>query len=57
MTNDAVLQPTAFDPANLPLVGYLGATEFPHVHVQAAFAGGEHKYLKSVRFDPEVMIS
>lgn len=57
MKNNSTLKPSEFDPANLPLVGYLGATEFPHVHIQAAFATGEHNYLKNVRFDPEVMIS
>src|SRR5207247_1150360 len=29
------------------LVGYLGATQFPHVHIQAAYATGEQRYLRS----------
>lgn len=38
------------------LVGYLGATSFPHVHIQAAFAGGEVDYVRKPRFDPAVML-
>src|SRR5207247_8117720 len=38
------------------LVGYLGATQFPHVHIQAAYATGEQRYLRSPRIDPAVMI-
>ncbi len=56
MVNHSILQPADFAPGNLPLVGYLGATQFPHVHVQAAFATGNHDYLRQLRFDPEVMI-
>jgi N-acetylmuramoyl-L-alanine amidase/uncharacterized protein YycO len=44
---------TAGDPV---LVGYLGATQFPHVHIQAAYGDGEHLYLRTPRFDPTVMI-
>ena len=56
MINNAILQPSDFAQGNVPLVGYLGATEFPHVHLQAAFATGNHNYLRELRFDPEVMI-
>ncbi|MEA2567041.1 MAG: lysozyme, partial [Actinomycetota bacterium] len=38
------------------LIGYLGATQFPHVHIQAAFASGEQRYLRVPRFDPAVML-
>lgn len=38
------------------LVGHLGATQFPHVHIQAAYGAGELRYLRSPRFDPAVMI-
>jgi N-acetylmuramoyl-L-alanine amidase len=42
--------------AGTVLVGYLGATEFPHVHLQAAYAEGEKGYTRSPRFDPTVML-
>jgi hypothetical protein len=42
--------------AGTVLVGYLGATEFPHVHLQAAYADGEKGYTRSPRFDPTVML-
>jgi N-acetylmuramoyl-L-alanine amidase len=42
--------------AGTVLVGYLGATEFPHVHVQAAYADGEKGYTRWPRFDPTVML-
>ena len=38
------------------LVGYLGATQFPHVHIQAAYGAGEQGYLRTPRFDPTVML-
>jgi Papain-like cysteine protease AvrRpt2 len=38
------------------LVGYLGATEFPHVHIQAAYGPGEQGYLRTPRLDPTVML-
>jgi N-acetylmuramoyl-L-alanine amidase/cell wall-associated NlpC family hydrolase len=38
------------------LVGYLGATSFPHVHIQAGFASGEVDYVRKPRFDPAVML-
>jgi hypothetical protein len=38
------------------LIGYLGATQFPHVHIQAAYGAGEQRYLRTPRFDPAVMI-
>ncbi|HYR10151.1 MAG TPA: S8 family serine peptidase, partial [Longimicrobium sp.] len=38
------------------LIGYLGATQFPHVHIQAASRDGSHGYLRGPRFDPVVML-
>ena len=40
-----------------PVVGYLGATVWPHVHIQVAFTHGvAKKYAKTPRVDPEVAI-
>jgi len=39
------------------LIGYLGATAFPHVHIQAAYGPGVQRYIKRPRFDPTVMLS
>ena len=39
-----------------PLVGYLGATQTPHVHVQAAFAPGKVEYARDIRLDPLAII-
>jgi N-acetylmuramoyl-L-alanine amidase/uncharacterized protein YycO len=44
---------TAGDPI---LVGYLGATQFPHVHVQVGYADGEQRYTRSIRVDPTVVV-
>jgi len=48
---------TAGDPI---LVGYIGATRFPHTHLQAAFKAGEQRYLgprtPAPRFDPAVIV-
>lgn len=38
------------------VIGYLGATEFPHVHIQVGYADGEHGYVKAPRVDPTVVI-
>jgi hypothetical protein len=41
-----------------PIVGYLGATVWPHVHIQVAFTHGiAKKYKRSPRVDPVVAIS
>lgn len=43
--------------ADVPLlVGYLGATAGPHVHINANYKEGEKGYLYFPRFDPTVMI-
>ena len=40
-----------------PLVGYLGATVWPHVHIQVALAPGSSKaYVRWPRVDPAVAI-
>jgi hypothetical protein len=41
---------------NHPLIGYLGATENPHVHIQAAFGFGRQGYMKTNLFDPGVVL-
>jgi len=38
------------------LVGFLGATQTPHVHIQASYGDGEKDYVNYPRFDPTVMI-
>src|SRR5229473_472257 len=38
------------------LVGYLGATQFPHTHIQASFGQGEQRYIRVPRIDPTVML-
>lgn len=38
------------------LVGYLGATQFPHVHVQAACRDGSHGYLRGPRLDAAAVL-
>jgi len=57
MLQGAVLPASAFTPGNVPVIGYLGATQFPHCHIQAAFAHGRTGYIRTVRFNPEVMLS
>jgi hypothetical protein len=39
-----------------PLIGYLGATQSPHVHIQTAFALGRQGYLHSNFFDPGIVL-
>ena len=41
-----------------PVVGYLGTTVWPHVHIQVAFTHGiAKKYARSPRVNPAVAIS
>jgi hypothetical protein len=56
MTINAVLSAADLAATPPPLIGYLGATQFPHLHVQAAFAEGEHGYLRRPRLDPVVVL-
>jgi hypothetical protein len=39
-----------------PLIGYLGATEHAHVHIQTAFSLGRKGYLNSNFFDPGIVM-
>lgn len=56
MQNGARLNADDLTKGDPLLVGYLGATQFPHVHVQAAYGAGEQGYLRTPRFDPTVML-
>lgn len=56
MINNTVLPASEFSTGTPPLIGYLGATQFPHVHVQAAIAPGSQGYLRSQRVDPELVV-
>ena len=40
-----------------PLIGFLGSTENPHVHIQAAYSDGSWGYLKNNFFDPGVILA
>jgi hypothetical protein len=40
-----------------PLVGFLGATETPHVHIQAAFANESAGYLRNYFIEPNVVLT
>ena len=55
MTRGAKLTPAQL--AQHPLIGFLGATQSPHVHIQTAFSLGTKGYLKSQFFDPGVVVS
>jgi hypothetical protein len=39
------------------LVGYFGATEFPHTHIQAALAGSQAETPSRPRLDPTVVVA
>ena len=54
MTNGTM---TAAQLAQHPLIGYLGSTQNPHVHVQAAFSPGKVRYLATRFFDPAVLLA
>lgn len=54
MVNGARL--SAAQLATQPLVGYLGATEFPHVHIQCAIVDGEARYARRPRVDPDEVL-
>jgi hypothetical protein len=55
MQDKAVL--AAADLGHHPLIGFLGATEKPHVHIQAAFSPGSVGYLQNNFFDPSVILA
>jgi lysozyme len=56
MTEGNVIPADRFIGTNPPLVGYLGATEFPHVHIQVGFASGVSSYTRRPRVDPTVVV-
>ena len=57
LTNGQQWDRTSFLGPTLAVAGYLGATQFPHVHVQCAFETGKATNSpNNVRVDPEVVI-
>jgi|GEM_PF-340811 len=52
----AVIPASRLSGSNPILVGYLGATEFPHLHMQAAWASGVSRYARRPRLDPSVVV-
>ena len=56
ITNGASLSADDLTAGEPVLVGYLGATQFPHVHIQAAYGPGDQRYLRVPRIDPAVML-
>jgi hypothetical protein len=57
MRNNAILSADQLTGATPLLVGFLGATQGPHVHIQASYGDGEKGYLNYPRFDPVVMLA
>ena len=58
MQNDAVLSAADLTGGAPLLVGYLGATQFPHVHIQVRYADGQVvPSRRSPRLDPTVVIT
>jgi hypothetical protein len=43
--------------AQHPLIGFLGSTQNPHVHIQAAFKLGSAGYVQQSFFDPGVVLA
>lgn len=56
MRNGARLSAAELTGGTPLLVGYLGATPFPHVHIQVSCRDGAHGYLRTPRIDPTVML-
>ncbi len=54
MQHDAVL--TAGDLEQRPLIGFLGAMQASHVHIQAAFGNGTAGYLRNYFVDPGLVL-
>jgi hypothetical protein len=55
--DNQVVPASTFAGPNYPVVGYLGATQTPHVHVQVAYhAGRIFQFATNMRVNPEVMI-
>jgi hypothetical protein len=57
MQNGRVVKADFFDSSGLPIIGYLGATQTPHVHVQAAyFNSRSYSKVAVIRVDPMVVV-
>lgn len=55
--NNQVVPSSTFAGPNYLVIGYLGATQTPHVHVQVAyFNGRSFSYATNIRVNPEVII-
>jgi N-acetylmuramoyl-L-alanine amidase len=55
--NGAVLSPSDLGASSSVLIGFLGATETPHVHINVNFATGVKKYLLFPRIDPTIVVA
>jgi hypothetical protein len=56
MRNGKKLSPS--EVANRPLIGFLGASQTPHVHVQARLADGSvGGFLKGPLVDPTIVLN
>ncbi|KAF5091608.1 Phage lysozyme [anaerobic digester metagenome] len=57
MVNGSVVAPGFFTGQNVPLVGYLGASQTPHVHIQVGFYNRKtYEMAPKIRIDPAVVI-
>ena len=56
LTNNAKWSKTEFLGPSYSIAGYLGATQTPHVHVQAAHKPGKVNYARDLRLDPQLVI-
>jgi len=52
-----ILPASAFTNASPLLLGFLGATSTPHVHIHVNYAAGERGYQFFPRFDPTIVIT
>jgi hypothetical protein len=57
LKDGAVLKPSFFTGPGFPIIGYLGATQAPHVHVQIGYFNKKtYEKMVNVRIDPTVAI-
>ena len=56
MKNGATLSASQLTRGAPLLVGYLGSTRWPHVHIHAAYAPGRRNYIRFPRFDSMIMM-
>ncbi|MBX7225028.1 MAG: hypothetical protein K1X55_03300 [Chitinophagales bacterium] len=55
--NNAVVPPSFFQGPIYSIIGYLGATQSPHVHVQVAFHDGHSNSMQNtIRIDPLIFV-